>query len=143
MNQMARKLSDPFNPDAILRGKALLIHDRDPLFTREFAEILGPMGVRTVKLPTRSPNLNAFVERFVRSVKEECLNRIIPLGETHLRHAVDEYMAHYHRERNHQGVGNQLLHPPSPSDEANPGAVVSRERLGGLLKFYHTGIKAA
>lgn len=143
MNQVARNLSDPFNPDAVLRGKALLIHDRDPLFTREFAEILRPMGVRTVKLPPRSPNLNAFVERFVRSIKEECLGRIVPLGEKHLRHAIDEYVAHYHRERNHQGVENRLLQPPSPSDEANAGTVVCRERLGGLLKFYHAERKAA
>lgn len=143
MSQVARNLSDPFNPYGVLRGKTLLIHDRDPLFTLDFAETLRPVGVKTVKLPPRSPNLNAFVERFVRPIKEECLDRIIPLGEKHLRHPVDEYVAHYHGERNHQGMGNRLLQPPFPLEEAEPGAVACRERLGGLLKFYHAGRKAA
>lgn len=143
MRQVARNLTDPFATCGVLHGKTLLIHDRDPLFTRDFAEILRPVGVKTVKLPPRSPNLNAFVERFVRSIKEECLDRIIPLGEKHLRHAVDEYVAHYHRERNHQGVGNRLLQPPFPIAEANSKRIMCRERLGGVLKFYHAEHKAA
>ncbi len=143
MQQVARNLSDPFVSTSVLRDKAFLIHDRDPLFTREFAEILGAAGVKTLKLPPRSPNLNAFVERFVRSIKEECLDRLIPIGEKHLRHAIDHYVAHYHEERNHQGLGNRLIQLRYPSDVVSPSGVRCRERLGGMLKFYHTDRKAA
>jgi hypothetical protein len=87
--------------DGFLNGSRYLIHDRDPLFSKSFRKTLGSSGVETVKLPARSPNLNARAERFVRSVKSECLARIIPLGERHLRHAVTQYMEHYHVERNH------------------------------------------
>lgn len=143
MRLITHVLSDPFTPNGVLRGKTLLIYDRDPLFTREFAEILSAVGVQPVKLPPRSPNLNAFVERFVRSIKGECLDRIIPMSEAYLRHAIDEYVAHYHDERNHQGMGNRLLQSPFPLEETQPGTVVCRERLGGLLKYYHTERKAA
>ena len=101
MKQIARDLTDC---DAgFLNGTRYLIHDRDPLFTEGFRKILKPSGVKTMKLPARSPNLNAYAERFVRSVKSECLAKIIPLGERHLRKAVKEYTEHYHLERNHQG----------------------------------------
>jgi len=143
MRQVARNLSDPFVSTGVLRDKAYLIHDRDPLFTREFAQILGAAGVKTVKLPPRSPNLNAFVERFVRSIKEECLDRLILIGEKHLRYAIDHYVAHYHEERNHQGLGNRLIQPRYPSDVVSPSGVRCHERLGGLLKFYHADRKAA
>ena len=84
----------------------------------------------------RSPNLNAHAERYVRSIKEECLNRVVPLGKSHLRLIVQEYIEHYHRERNHQGLENQLLERAPPP--ANPGADVQRaERLGGLLSHYY------
>jgi transposase InsO family protein len=83
-----------------------------------------------------SPNLNAYAERFVLSIKSECLERIVPLGEGHLRHAISEYMAHYHRERNHQGLGNALI-DGEQQDVAGAGRIVRRERLGGLLSFYH------
>jgi hypothetical protein len=82
---------------------------QDPLFTTSFRAILKSSGVETVKLPAQSPNLNAYAERFVRSIKSECLSQIIPLGERHLRHAVKEYTEHYHLERNHQGLGNRLI----------------------------------
>jgi len=112
------------------------IHDRDPLYTRAFAEIRKSSGVQTIRLPPRSPNLNAHAERFVPSIKEECLNRVVPLGESHLRLIVQEYIEHYHRERNHQGFENQLLERAAPP--ANPGADVQRaERLGGLLSHYY------
>ena len=81
-----------------------------------------------------SPNLNAYAERFVLSIKSECLERIVPLGEGHLRQAISEHMAHYHRERNHQGLGNALI-DGERQDVA--GRIVRRERLGGLLSFYH------
>jgi hypothetical protein len=83
-----------------------------------------------------SRNLNAFAERFVLSIKSECLDRIVPLGESHLRSAVAEYARHYHHERNHQGLGNALI-DGNPQVAAGPGAVARRERLGGLLNFYH------
>ena len=93
-------------------------------------------GVSPVRLPARSPNLNAYAERFVRSIKEECLSRVVPLGEGHLRQLVHEYVEHYHWERNHQGLQNQLLRrPPSPVRPAS--RVARRTRLGGLLNFYH------
>ena len=134
MEQVARNLTDVF--DGFLRNARHLIHDRDPLYTRAFAEILKSSGVQPIRLPPRSPNLNAYAERFVRSIKEECLNRIVPLGESHLRLVVQEYVEHYHRERNHQGLENQLLERAPPS--ANPSADVQRsERLGGLLSYYY------
>ncbi|MFT5109126.1 MAG: transposase InsO family protein [Pseudoalteromonas tetraodonis] len=87
--------------DGFLRDATHLIHDRDPLFTIKFAEILKSSGVTPIKLPPRSPNLNAYAERFVRSIKNECLSRVVVLGERHLRLLVREYVEHYHRERNH------------------------------------------
>ncbi len=134
MEQMARNLTDTV--DGFLRTARHLIHDRDPLFTRVFGEILQSGGVQPIRLPPKSPNLNAYAERFVRSIKEECLNRVVPLGEGHLRFVVHEYVEHYHRERNHQGLDNQLLHrsPPPISPDAD---VERHERLGGLLSFYY------
>ena len=110
MRQIARNLIDGF--DGFLVGKRFLIHDRDPLYTKEFRELLEMGGVRSVRLPPRSPNLNAYAERFVLSIKSECLNRMVILGERHLRHVVDEYVEHYHLERNHQGLGNRLIIAP-------------------------------
>jgi putative transposase len=134
MKQVARNLTDV--DDGFLKRTRYLIHDRDPLFTERFSEILKPSGVKTVKLPARSPNLNAYAERFVRSVKSECLAKIIPLGERHLRKAVREYTEHYHVERNHQGLDNELIEESSrPVNEGS--AVDCRERLGGILKYYH------
>ncbi|MFT4551305.1 MAG: putative transposase [Verrucomicrobiales bacterium] len=107
-------------PDGFLRDATHLIHDRDPLFTIKFAEILKSIGVTPVKLPPRSPNLNADAERFVRSIKDECLSRVLVLGERHLRVLVREYVEHYHRERNHQGLENRLLsEPPPPKSDAS------------------------
>ena len=134
MKQMARNLTDV--DDGFLNGAHYLIHDRDPLFTRAFRELLESSGVETVKLPVRSPDLNAYAERFVRSIKSECLAQIIPLGERHLRKAVKEYTEQYHFERNHQGLNNELIE--KPSDEPNMGSAVEcQERLGGVLKYYY------
>jgi transposase InsO family protein len=119
-----------------LRGKRYLIADRDPLYTNTFRRTLKSGGVKLLRLPPRSPNLNAFAERFVLSIKSECLERMIPLGEAHLRHAITEYMRHYHQERNHQGLGNALI-SGDPAISSVHGAVKSRKRLGGLLSFYY------
>jgi hypothetical protein len=99
-------------------------------------ELLRRTGVTRVPLPPRSPNLNAYAERWVRSVKEECLSRLILFGEASLWHALHEYMKHYHHERNHQGKGNVLLLPSSRTDDKRTGPIRCRERLGGLLKYY-------
>jgi len=117
-----------------LRQTRYLILDRDPLYTRTFREMLKQAGVRIVRLPARSPDLNAFAERWVRS---ECLSRVIPLGERHLRHLLTEYLEHYHQERNHQGLNNRII-APEPAD-ANSGGGIGRrrERIGGLLGYYY------
>jgi putative transposase len=132
MVQVARNLTDA--TDGFLRKARYLIHDRDPLFTEQFVQTLKAAGVTTIKVPARSPNLNAFAERWVRSLRQECLRRIIPLGERHLRKIVAEYVEHYHRERNHQGLGNKLI-VPAPTNGRGP--VLRRERLSGVLNFYH------
>ena len=134
MEQMARNLTDPV--DGFLRTVRQLIHDCDPLYTRVCGEILTSGDVGPIRLPPKSPNLNAYAERFVRSIKEECLHRVVPLGEGHLRLIVHEYVEHYHRERNHQGLDNQLLQRPPPPVRADAD-VQRRERLGGLLSFYY------
>ena len=119
----------------ILTGKQCLIHDRDPLFTAEFLQVIADTGVKSVKLPPRSPNLNAYAERFVRSIKESCLDRVILFGEASLRKAVHEFVGHYLKERNHQGVGNRLIN--AELSERNVGEVGRRQRLGGLLNYYY------
>jgi hypothetical protein len=132
MAQMARNLID--SCDGFLRAKSHLILDRDPLFTRAFRAILQSGGVTPVRLPPRSPNLNAYAERFVLSIKSECLGRIIPMGERHLRKSIHEFIEHYHLERPHQGLGNQLI---DGVPERDAGTVRRRERLGGLLGSYY------
>jgi transposase InsO family protein len=134
MQQIARNLTDV--DTGFLNGSRYLIHDRDPLFTEAFKAHLSTAGVETVKLPARSPNLNAYAERFVRSIKSECLAQIIPLGERHLRNALAEYTEHYHTERNHQGLDNQLVLKPRDGPRVS-GDVECRERLGGLLQYYY------
>ena len=134
MTQVARNLTD--GVDGFLVGKKYLIHDRDPLFTQEFRETLGATGVGVVRLPARSPNLNAYAERFVRSIKESCLDRMILFGEPSLRRATREFLAHYHRERNHQGIDNQLIFPDKSAAKSS-GPIECRQRLGGMLKYYH------
>jgi putative transposase len=134
MSQIGRNLTDAV--DGILKGKRYLIHDRDPLFTSEFLKVLGETGVASVKLPPRSPNLNAHAERFVRTIKESCLERVILFGEGSVRRAAAEFTVHYHAERNHQGLDNQLI-CPDPAHVCGEGQVKRRERLGGLLNYYY------
>ena len=113
-----------------------LIHDRDPLLTAEFLRTLEAAGVKSVKLPPRSPNLNPHAERFVRSIKESCLDRMIFFGEASLRTAVQNFVEHYHSERNHQGLANQLI-SPEPGHLGNASEVQRRGRLGGMLNDYY------
>ena len=131
---MARNLLDV--EEGFLRGKRYLILDRDPLYTAAFRRMMKAAGVNVVRLPARSPNLNAYAERFVLSIKTECLERMVLLGERHLRWALPQYLRHYHRERNHQGLDNTLIDGISP-DTDGLGPVARRETLGGLLSFYY------
>ena len=133
MEQMARNLTDCF--DGFLLKKRYLIHDRDPLFTRSFRDILTAADVKTVRLPPRSPNLNAHCERFVLSIKSECLDRMILFSEEQLRCVCTQFVAHYHGERNHQGLDNNLI-DDTATVANDDGDVVCDERLGGLLKYY-------
>jgi hypothetical protein len=135
MTQLARNLTDC--GDGFLRRTRHLILDCDPLFTRAFRSSLAASSVKVVRLPSRSPNLNAFAERFVLSVKSERLDRVIPLGERHLRHLLAEYVEHYPLERNHQGLGNKIIEPIPANTNAGEGVVRRRARLGGLLSYYH------
>jgi putative transposase len=128
MGHIGRRVTDAV--DGILLGKQYLIHDRDPLFTAEFLNLLAGIGVESVKLPPRSPNLNAFAERFVRTIKESCLDRLILFGEESLRTAVSQFVAHYHQERPHQGLGNRLIRP-APGHVGDTGVVQQHQRLGG------------
>jgi putative transposase len=134
MQQYARQLTDPFA--GCLLGKRYLIHDRDTKFTRKFDGLLRSNGVEPLVLPPRSPNLNAYCERFVRSIKEEVLEQMVLLGERALYYAIQQYLAHYHTERNHQGLANQLI-TPEPDLGSHSGQVRRRDRLGGLLSYYH------
>ena len=134
MAQIARNLTDAF--EGFLTGKRYLIHDRDTLFTKRFRSMLADEGVECVRLPPKSPNLNAFAERFVLSIKSECLDHLILFSDGQLRRAVVEFCRHYHRERNHQGLGNRLIDGGllAANDD---GAIQCRRRLGGLLRYYH------
>ena len=109
MTQVARNLTDA--RDGFLRSMRYVILDRDPLYTAAFRRLLRDSGAKPLLLPARSPNLNAFAERFVESVKSECLERIVPLGEGQLRTAVRAFVHHYHEERPHQGLGTELIAP--------------------------------
>jgi transposase InsO family protein len=133
MIQIVRHLTDAV--DGFLVGKTCVIMDRDPVFTVRVRDMLSHAGAKPVRLPRRSPNLNAFIERFVRSIKEECLDRVIPLGEAHLRELIREYVIHYHIERPHQGLDGRLIQPTDRHGVDGP--LVRRERLGGLLNYYY------
>lgn len=112
-----------------------LMRDGDRKFTAQFDEILKSEPHQVIRLPYRSPNLNAFAERWVQSLKYECLNHFMIFGESHLRYLIDEYVAHYHHERPHQGLGNKPISTSARNAGAN-GSIRCRERLGGLLKHY-------
>jgi putative transposase len=134
MYQAARNLSDA--EDGFLRGKKYLLMDRDAKFCEAFRVTLEQIGTEAVRLPPRSPDLNPNIERFMRSVKEECLERMVFFGERSLHAAVASYLAHYHVERNHQALDNKLI---DPGEEVGRtiGKVACRERLGGILRYYY------
>jgi Integrase core domain len=111
----------------------------DSKYTRSFRAIIASGQVEPLALPARCPNLNAYAERWIRSVKEECLSKVILLGDCSLRRALNEYVEHYHAERNHQGKGNVLLFPRDTDIRRGPQPVQCRERLGGLLRYSSRG----
>jgi hypothetical protein len=136
MKQIARNLIDPV--DGFLRGATHLVHDGDPLFRGAFADILKSGGVEGVKIPAQSPNCNPHAERFVRTIRNECLDHFVIFGERHLRRLVKEFVEHYQRERFHQGLDGRLLEPRvAPANDNGRGQRIGRRsRLGGLLNFY-------
>jgi putative transposase len=135
MTQLARNAT--MADVGFLSPTRYLIHDRDSKFCASFQLTIEAVGIKTVKLPARSPNLNSFAERWVKSAKDECLSKLILFVERSLRLALKEYVTHHHHERNHQGKGNLLLFPASEQTRRVDGPVRCRERLGGLLRYYY------
>ena len=133
MAQVARNLT---GWDGELENAKYLIHDRDTKYTMQFDELIKSSGIKPIKLPVRSPNLNAYAERWVKSVKNEIIDRQVLFGKKSLQHVLREYLAHYHKERNHQGLNNTI---PFPSETVGivSGKISKKERLGGLLKYYY------
>jgi putative transposase len=118
-----------------MSGCRYLIHNRASLFSDDFRMILRAAGIESIRLPTCSPNPNPFAERFVRTIKESCLERFVMIGESSLHRAISQFVPHYRRERNHQGLENKIIWPeftPFPT----AGAIKCRRRLGGLLNYY-------
>ena len=134
MKQIARNAT--MEGCGVLRDCRYLLHDRGTKYTQAFRAIIASGQVKPLLLPACSPNLNAYAERWVRSVKEECLSKVILFGERSLRRALSEYVEHYHTERNHQGRENVLLFPRD-TDAHREAPVRCRQRLGGLLRYYH------
>jgi len=118
-----------------LHAKRYLIIDRDTKYSQQFRGLVQNSGTKVIRLLPMSPNLNAYAERFVRSIKDECLDRMIFVGQESLRRAVTEYAEHYHLERNHQGLQNRLIVPRAM--ESKDGATRRHARLGGTLNFYY------
>ena len=131
MSQVARALTDVL--DGFLAKHSFLICDRDTEFTAQFRRILGDAGITVIRTPKLAPNCNAYAERFVHSIKSECLSRMMLFGEAGLRRAVVSYIEHYNRERPHQGIGNELI---GGTAGLGTGPVECIERLGGILKSY-------
>ncbi len=132
MEQIARNLTDC--EEGFLTGRRFLVIDRDAIFSPRFKSIVRGSGVEILLTAYQAPNMNAYAERFVRSIKSECLDQMIFLGRESLVQAIAEYAAHYHDERSHQGIGNEMI---SGAKAQGEGVVETRERLGGLLKYYH------
>jgi hypothetical protein len=132
LKQIARNVTAADGPIANAR---FLLHDRDAKFSENFDALFHAAGIQALKLPPQSPNLNAFAERWVRSVKEECFDQLILFGERSLRHVLNEYLAHHQHERNHQGLDIVIPFPDQRSI-CQDGTIRKSERLGGLFHFY-------
>ena len=114
-----------------------ILHDRDSKFSEEFDAFIEASGSKSIKLPARSPNLNAYAERWVRSVRAECLDRIIVLSERHLRYVLKEYVEYFTKRRPHQGLKQQV--PDNREEPPATGCIRSRQVLGGLINDYYRG----
>jgi len=134
IKQIARNVTDP--DSGFLLGTRYLIMDREMIFTAEYREFLKRDGNKAVRLPPRSPNLNAYAERYVRTIKESCLSRMIFFGEHSLRSAINEFVQQYHHERNHQSLRNRLIDPAEVVG-IDIGPIACRQRLGRLLQYYY------
>jgi transposase InsO family protein len=132
MRQVGRTLT--VADDGVLVGRCVLICDRDAKWSASVRARLGEAGIRVVQTPYQAPNANAYAERFVRSIKYECLNRVIPFGERQFRLTITEFVEHYHREWNHQGLANELIEDARAVEHV--GRIRRRQRLGGLLNYY-------
>jgi transposase InsO family protein len=135
MTQVARNLTDSF--DGFLKDKRFVVMDRDAHFSAAFRTILKDAGVTPLRLPPKSPNLNAHLERFHLFIKTECLDRMIFFGEQSLRNAVRQYLIHYHRERNHQGLDNTIIESRAEISQDVGDIHQCQERLGGMLRYYY------
>jgi putative transposase len=133
VRQMARTVTDA--DDGCLRGSRVLICDRDAKWSAAVRQTLAAAGIRMIQTPYAAPNCNAYAERFVRSIKEECLNRLVILGEAHLRRTLVAFTEHYHRERNHPGLQDRIIMPEATGPPR--GLIRCRPRLGGLLRYYY------
>ncbi len=137
VKQVFCNMTDAF--DGFLLGKTYILMDRDPVFTKDARDLLRSAGVKPVRLPAKSPNLNAFAERFIGSARRECLDKMVILGERHLREVLKQYILHYNLERPHQGLGNVLITPRPAGATNDNGAVRRTTRIGGLLSYYYRG----
>ena len=134
MKQVARNLTD--GVDGFLIGRRYLLMDRDASFSTEFRDVLKRAGVKPVRIPPKAPNCNPHIERFMLSLKSECLDRMVLFGEESLRKATGEYLEHYHRERNHQGLDGKII-DAGPELGRVVGRIQRKERLGGMLRYYY------
>ena len=136
MAQAAKNLTGWDGP---LEHARYVIHDRDTKYTAQFDAIMKSAGIKPIRLPPFSPNLNAYAENFVGKIKSECLNHMIFAGEKSLRHVVTEYVAYYRTQRNHQGLDNCIPFPDATVNRPN-GEIKCKERLGGMLKYYYRDV---
>ena len=134
MKQVARNLTDAM--DGFLVGKRYLLMDRDASFSVAFREMLKQGGIKPVRIPPKAPNCNPHIERFMLSLKSECLDRMVLFGQESLNRATREYLEHYHRERNHQGLEGKIV-DAGPEFGRVAGRIESKERLGGMLRYYY------
>lgn len=136
--QVARNQTDAF--DGKLNGMKYIIHDRDPLFLGKFTDILKSAGCKTKLIPPRMPEYNGYIESFIKTIKTECLNRLILTSEPQLRYVVKEFLEYYNHERPHSGLDGKMIIPLPQDDD---GEVTEFSRLGGLLKSYRRVKRAA
>jgi hypothetical protein len=136
--QIAKNITCNYDPT--MSNCKYLIHDRDTLYTMKFEQTLKDFGITTIKTPPRSPNLNPYAERVIRSIKEECLSSVIFFGQNNLRKYLKQYVEHYHLERNHQGIKNQIIESENETlshSKKGQGEIIKKERIGGLLNYYY------